>query len=163
MHRLRATSHEIIRGGRLQRGAKKRGCTETYGGLALTRLRRWRAVCVLCVVSVFGVGRTAQDAGVSCCSGTKKGPQKLRPLLCVESFPHPVGFGPTRPWGRARGQALSARAGEAALLRRDLVGAAAERAGALDLVDLGVREAEDLAQDLLGVLAQKRRADHLGG
>src|SRR4051794_16688708 len=51
--------------------------------------------------------------------------------------------------------------GRAALLRRDAVGAAAERARALDLVDLLVGEAEHVAQDLLGVLAEKRRTDYL--
>src|SRR3954451_16484060 len=49
------------------------------------------------------------------------------------------------------------------LLRRDAVGAAAERAGAFDLLNLRLREAEHVAEDLLRVLAQERRTRHLGG
>src|SRR5215471_12191447 len=38
----------------------------------------------------------------------------------------------------------------------------AGRAGGLDLGDLGRRELQHLRQDLMGVLAQERRALHLG-
>src|SRR3954470_364149 len=55
----------------------------------------------------------------------------------------------------------SGRGGQS--LGRDAVGAAAERAGAFDLLDLRLREAEDVAEDLLRVLAQERRAGDLGG
>jgi hypothetical protein len=82
----------------------------------------------------------------------------------VES--HPPGFGAPSRVGFADFGSPAIRqrrvAGEA-LLRRDAVGAAAEGAGAFDLVDLGVREAEDVAQDLLGVLAEEGRAHHIGG
>ena len=41
------------------------------------------------------------------------------------------------------------------LLRRDAVGAAAQRPRALDVFDLGVAEAEHVAEDLLRVLPEK--------
>src|SRR3954467_3976102 len=45
---------------------------------------------------------------------------------------------------------------------RDAVNAPAERARAFDFLNLGVREAQHLAQDFLRVLAQQRRPPHLG-
>jgi hypothetical protein len=73
-----------------------------------------------------------------------------------------LGHGEMRPTKKAAGTTggLEAKSCKRCLFSRNLA-RRVERAGIVDLGDLVVAEAEHLAQDFVGVLAQQRRARHL--